>query len=492
MNEPVQLVLRFFSLVLVSLIGLWAPVIGANELTPEQVLQSSQRYFPEILQGLAKRELAQGQVLTADGAFDLVFSADGYSRASGYYDGRVLSGSATQDLGRGGVSLYSKYRISGGSFPIYEDEYFTNSGGEFKVGVLFALLRDRSIDDQRFARRDAALAVEAANLQLLLTKLGVQQRALISYWRWVTAGSQISVYQGLLSNAIDRESGLSEQVRSGAQAKISLTENRQNITRRQALVTAAKREFAKATNNLSFYYRGVEGSPVRPTADQLPQTAATFGAIAVAGVADVESVDAIGQSALARANAQRPGLRLLDNTIERTLQRIALDENSLKPKLNLELGLARDVGGIAEGGRSRLGTDTVIGLEFSVPLQRRAARGQLQQSKAKLEAQRQQQRQLQDEIEIELRNIVLELNAARELAELARLEVGQARALRDAERTRFASGASDFFLVNLREQAAADAERRHLYALLDARVARINYDSAVVDLERLGLDPSRP
>ncbi len=486
MNELVLRAPRLFSLALTSLLWLWAPVVGATPLSPEQVLQSSQRYFPEILQGLAKRQLAQGQVLTADGAFDLVFSADGYSRASGYYDGRVLSGSATQDLGRGGVSLYSKYRISGGSFPIYEDEYFTNSGGEFKVGVLFALLRDRSIDDQRFARRDAALAVEAADLQLLLTKLGVQQRALISYWRWVTAGSQISVYQGLLSNAIDRESGLSEQVRTGAQAKISLTENRQNITRRQALVTAAKREFAKATNNLSFYYRGVEGSPIRPTAEQLPQTEATFGAIAVAGV---EGIDTLGQLALARANAQRPGLRLLDNSIERTLQRIALDENALKPKLNLELGLARDVGGVAEGGRSRTGTDTVIGLEFSVPLQRRAARGKLQQSKAKLEAQRQQQRQLQEEIEIELRNIVLELNAARELAELARLEVGQARALRDAERTRFASGASDFFLVNLREQAAADAERRHLYALLDARVARINYDSAVVDLERLGLEP---
>lgn len=474
---------------LLSLACLVSPAVWANQLTPTDVLASAQQHFPTILEALAQRDLAQGQALSAEGAFDLVFSAQGSSRASGYYDGRVLSGAATQDLGRGGVSLYSKYRLSGGSFPIYEDEYFTNSAGEVKVGVLFALLRDRSIDAQRFARRDAALATEAADLQLLLTKLGVQQQALIRYWRWVTAGSQIRVYEGLLRNALDRETGLTEQVRSGARAKIALTENRQNITRRQALVTAAQREFAKAANNLSFYLRNPAGQPLRPADAQLPDVASTLDAIAVNAV---EAIDAVGAGALSRARTQRPGLKLLDNSIQRSLQRIKLDENALKPKLNLELALARDLGGVAEGGPTREGTDTVIGLEFSVPLQRRAAKGQLRQSRAKLEAQRQQQRQLQDQIEIELRNIVLELNAARELAELARLEVGQAKTLRDAERTRFERGASDFFLVNLREQAAADAERRHLYALLEARIARINYDSAVVDLERLGLGLSTP
>ena len=457
-----------------------APERG-TDLTSEEVLQSSQRHFPKILQMLAKRRSAEGQALSAEGAFDLVFSADGSARASGYYDGRVMSGTARQDLGRGGVSVYSKYRLSGGSFPIYEDEYFTNSAGEVKVGVLFSLLRDRTIDQQRFARRDAALAIRAADVQLLLTKLGVQRQALIAYWRWVTAGSQISVYENLLRNAVDRETGLVEQVRSGAQAEISLTENRQNITRRQALVTAARREFDKATNSLSFYLREADGSPSRPDDSRLPAAATAFTTIAVSGIA---------RPALAEARAKRPELRLLDNTIKRTLQRIALDENALKPKLDFEVGLARDIGAIAEGGRTREGTDTLFGLEFSMPLQRRAAKGKLQQSRAKLEEQRQEQRLLQDEIEIELRNIVLELNAARELAELARLEVGQARTLRDAERQRFESGASDFFLVNLREQATADAQRRHLYALLEARIARTNYDAAVVDLERLGLDNS--
>lgn len=478
---------RLWSRALLGCCFLLARTVGAgaadvtsssSTLLADEVLQSSQRHFPTILESLAQREFAAGEVLSREGAFDLVFSAEGYSRASGFWDGRVLSGTAKQDLGRGGVSLYSTYRLSGGSFPIYEDEYFTNSAGEVKVGVLFSLLRDRSIDEQRFARRDSQLALKAADVQLLFTKLGVQQQALNAYWRWVTAGNQIAVYEELLNNALERESGLSQQVESGAQAKIALTENRQNITRRQTLVTSARREFEKATNTLSFYLRSADGAPQRTTVLRLPSTQDTFRTIAVEGV---------NQPELAAARTLRPELKLLDNTISRSLQRIALDENALKPKLNLELGLARDLGNIAEGGPSREGTDTIIGLEFSVPLQRRAAKGKLQQSKAKLEAQRQQRRAISDRIEIELRNIVLELNAAKELAKLAQLEVGQAQTLRDAERTRFERGASDFFLVNLREQAAADAKRRHLYALLDARIARTNYDAAVVDLKSLGI-----
>lgn len=477
------LIMRLIFCFGIGLLGIWTHAGWANSLSPEQVLKSSQRHFPEILKSLAQQQVAEGKALSTEGAFDLVFSADGYARATGFWDGRVLTGKVEQDLGRGGVSVYSEYRISDGSFPIYEDEYFTNQGGEFKVGVLFSLLRDRTIDKQRFERNDASLAVRTADLQLLLTQIGVQQQALIAYWRWVTTGNQISIYEDLLSTSLARESGLAEQVKSGAQAEISLIENRQNITRRQALVTSAKREFDKATNRLGFYFRTDDGLPSRPDALRLPEASVTLNVI---------DVDSGNRSAFSQARAQRPELQLLENTIERTLQRITLDENSLKPRLDLGFALARDIGALGEGGPSREGTDTIIGLQFSMPLQRRAERGKLLQSRARLESQRQQQRQLSDQIEVEVRNIVLDLNAAQKLAELARLEVGLAKTLRDAERTRFERGASDFFLINLREQAAADAERRHLYTLLEAQIARTNYDAAVVDLERLGLTKLQP
>jgi len=65
--------------------------------------------------------------------------------------------------------------------------------------------------------------------------------------------------------------------------------------------------------------------------------------------------------------------------------------------------------------------------------------------------------------------------------------VEQARVLMDAERRRFASGASDFFLVNVREQTAADARIRFLQAELKRHVAQAEYDAATLNLPRLGL-----
>ena len=126
----------------------------ADFLSPQDVLSSAERHFPLILQSLAARRGASGTALEAEGAFDLVFSAEG-SRAAGYYDNTALQGGATQRLRNYGASVYADYAISNGRFPIYQDRNFTNTGGTARVGMLFSLLRDRSIDQQRFGLRDA-------------------------------------------------------------------------------------------------------------------------------------------------------------------------------------------------------------------------------------------------------------------------------------------------------------------------------------------------
>jgi hypothetical protein len=163
-------------------------------LSAEDVLQSSAVHFPSILEALAERRGADAALLEAQGAFDLVFGADGSSRTAGFYDGSVIDGGMRQNFGPFGSSAYVGYRLSGGDFPIYEDANYTNDRGELKVGVLFSLLRDRDIDDRRFRRNDARLAIREANFDVLLTRIGVQQRALAAYWRWVTAGRQLDVY----------------------------------------------------------------------------------------------------------------------------------------------------------------------------------------------------------------------------------------------------------------------------------------------------------
>jgi outer membrane protein TolC len=183
---------------------------------------------------------------------------------------------------------------------------------------------------------------------------------------------------------------------------------------------------------------------------------------------------------------KRPELQILQTGAERALQKIALSENELKPRLDLSFEVAEGFGAIGEGGASRDGTDAVVGFTFSVPLERRQARGKITQAQAELESLRQEQRRVEDQVEIELRNILLELDIARQLMELARQDVELSETMRRAEIRRFEQGASDFFLVNIREETAADARVRYYEALQRTRVAQASFDAATLNLRGWG------
>lgn len=451
----------------------------ASALELDAVLASSATHFPGILRSLAARRAVEGRNLEVEGAFDLVFAADGFSRLSGFYDGTAAEGTVKQRVRPLGASFYAGYKLSDGTFPIYEDVAFTNTGGALKVGVLFSLMRDREIDQARFNERDASLELREADLDVLLTRIGVQQRALLAYWRWVTHGRKLRVYENLLRIALERQDGLEEQVRRGALANIFLTENLQNITRRQSLVTAAERNVAIAANDLSLFYRDGAGLPRVPTEGQLPPGVA---------LSEVDDLAVADEFAVSEALARRPELALLRTAIEREQNRLLLRRNDLKPRLDFNVEAQSGLGSVAEGGPSRDSDDTIVGFTFSVPFQQRAERGRLQQSLAALDARLEEQRLTEEQIQLEVRSVLLNLRASRELLFLAAQEVQQSEIMRAAELRRFQSGASDFFLVNVREETAADARIRLLEAELNTRVARANYDAATVDLSRLGLN----
>ncbi|MEO1310844.1 MAG: TolC family protein [Pseudomonadota bacterium] len=467
--------MRGFVVFALSLWG-WAGAAHAQTLSPDELLSSSARHAPAILQALADVRAAEGDALATRGAFDLVFGTSQVSYVNGFYDGQYVDTSVSQNLGPFGARVYGGYRVSRGDFPIYEDFNFTNRGGAARIGVLFSLLKDRAIDDRRFAVRDARLAADIASLEQALTSIGVQRQALGAYWRWVAAGRELSVYEDLLRLAEVRQTNLERQVRAGARAAIFLTENRQNLLRRRALVADARRAFEAAAIELSFYYRDENGLPQMPTRAALPLE---NGAL---GLADPIS-DVSPEGAL----LQRPELASLRVALDQARNRLALAENELAPKLDLKADLENDFGAIGEGGVSRDATDIKVGVEFSVPLQRRAGRGARARAEAEIDALRARERATRDRIENEIRTILMTLDATREIAGIAGEEVDQADTMARAERRRFESGASDFFLVNLREEAAADSRIRLYQAVLRARLSDADFRAASVDTEALGL-----
>jgi isopenicillin N synthase-like dioxygenase len=120
-----------------------------------------------------------------------------------------------------------------------------------------------------------------------------------------------------------------------------------------------------------------------------------------------------------RALQRRPEVAQLRNTIERGMNKMRLQENALLPRFDVRLEAGQGLGSIDQGGSSRDSTDTTLGLSFSVPIQRRAARARLEQARNKLDAMRLEQQQLEEKIALELQDILLSLRYAEQLAQLA-------------------------------------------------------------------------
>ena len=442
-------------------------------LTLDAVLRSSARSAPQIIEALARIRQTEGRALSAEGAFDTVFDVDGRSRVAGYYDGTIVEGRATRPLTNNGGYVYGGYRASRGSFPIYEGQAYINRLGEAKVGALFALLRDRVIDERRTRRAIVATDIDVARFEAEMAAIGVQRRAVDSYQNWVAAGLRLRAYRDLLALAERRRSAIARLVTLGARPDILLTENDANLARRRGLVLRAEQDLGAAANALSLYLRDDSGAPLTVSPDRLPADAS-----ALAGVARA------GRPAPA---TERFDYRAILTRIDQATARLLLAENDLKPRLDLRGELGKDVGDTGLGGSSWTPLEAIVGFRFSVPLQNRAAKGRVAEARAEIDALDQRGRFLRDQIVVEVEAIVIAADGAERLASVAETERSLAERLAAAERRRFELGSGDFFLVNQREETANDARIRLIDAQARIASTRAELAAATADRAALGL-----
>lgn len=450
------------------------PPEATQILTLDRLLESSARYTPAILEALAAAQGANARITAAQGAFDLVFSAESYSYLSGFYDGQYVNAEALQPLANNGGQIEVGYRNSRGDFPVYNDFFFTNQVGELKARGVYALLRDSLIDERRFGERNARLNAEMAGIETNIVAIGVQQRAIESYNNWIAAAQQLRIYRQLLSLANDRQAGLVREVQLGARANIILTENRQNILRRQTLLVQAERNLQQAGNRLSLFWRDDDGRPLQPDPRQLPDQLPELNRD------DGETIEDV--------LARRPDIKIVETRLEQARLKLQLDENLLRPKFDVFGEVSNDFGDVGVGGLSRQGFETIFGVRFSMPLQRREARGRIAATQAEMKAVRLARQQVAERVENTINDIIIDLQAAENLLRISREEERAAEILAAGERRLFRAGASDFFVVNLREEAAANASIRRLQAEFNLAAARAELAAASADFETLGLE----
>ncbi|MBL8135114.1 MAG: TolC family protein [Acidobacteria bacterium] len=438
-----------------------APPANAQEpLTPQDVLRAVDRALPLIEQARRDVDAAAADLVSARGGFDLNLKASG-SRLDGEYDNTRLSTLFEQPLTTWGATAYGGYRAGSGTFADYDGKAETTGSGEVLAGLEVPLLRGRAIDERRAGTATAEIGVERAARQLDAARLGHFTAALASYWDWVAAGRQLSVARALLTLAEVRDTQLADAVALGQIAAIERTDNQRAIFQRRSALASAQRLFEQAAIDLSLYYRGADGAPLRPSLDRLPPLPATS-----AGAEPDEAEEVAG------ALARRPDVQARRLARDRQRVDVRLAENTQLPTLDFFSEVGRERRESTKGG-----TSFEVGLTFKLPVQRRKAIGQTLKAQAALARADLDLRWAEDQVRAEVQDALSAVRAAATVREAVADEVAVARELERLERDKFDLGDSTQFLVNLRELAAADA------AVRDVR-AHTDYEKALARLDR--------
>ncbi len=442
---------------------------SGGPLTLGAVLASVETHHPALIAGREQIRAAEGEALSSEGAFDLSLVADGYVAPLGYYDwGRARVG-LEQPTPLWGARFYAGWRIGSGEIPAYRGGYGTLDGGELSVGARIPLLRDGPIDAARARRRRADQQVDIAEASLSEGRLSLRLDASVAYFRWVAAGRRYEIAQQLLSIAETRQAQLAAKVEAGHLPAIESLENQRVVVARRTALVSAERAVEQAAIALSLYYRDRAGSPRVPGAGRLPRDLPPLAALRF----DL-------RTAVDRAWNDRPESARYQARIAQQEVSLSLAENARAPRIDFGIGASVDLGDGTDAQREVLGPAVVeASLTFALPLQNREARGNVVRIDAELAGLTAEARLARDRVEAQVRDAHSAVRAAERSLSLAREAADVADAVAAAERTRFELGATQLFVVNLREEAAAAAKAVVVDAEASLHVAHAALDRAL-------------
>jgi outer membrane protein TolC len=257
--------------------------------------------------------------------------------------------------------------------------------------------------------------------------------------------------------AQQRDAGLAERVKRGDLAELERFDHRRAVLARQAQVVSARQRLQSAALELSLYIRDVKGEPLVPDPGQLPAQ--------LPGAAHLP--EAVSE-AVQRAQERRPDVQRLAVQQRQLQVQAELADNARLPAVDLQAAVSRDLG---SGVASLAPLEFELAVMIDVPVIGRVPAAKVQSARARLARLQAQAQWLRERVAVEVGQVQAEFAAALQRVSLAEQELVQARALADGERKAFALGNSTALVLNLREQAEAEAELRRVVALLDSQRA---------------------
>jgi len=424
--------------------------------------------LPQLQVVSADRQIEGGRAVSAWGKFDTKLEASAIEQPLGFYENFRHAIGAKQPTWSG-ADLFAGYRIGRGLFEPWYENRDTNNGGEFKAGFSVPLLRDRAIDKRRADVLKSQLARRAVEPEIQAQLLTFIREGSKAYWDWVAAGQSRRVAESLLQLALERDGGLRKALELGNIAEIEVVDNQRLIVSRRAKLIEADRKLQQAAIKLSLWLRSPDGIPRVPVPQLLPPE------FPEPQLPNRELMQAAADVAL----NVRPELARLSLVAQQAEVELANARNDLLPGLEFSVDASQDVGEASNSLRDKQPFKLTAALLADVPLQRRDARGRMQSAQGKLAQVNAKRRFTGDKITAEVRDAISALITARDRIRQARRSVELNLQMERAEQRRFELGNSDLLVLNLREQATANAAQTEVDALAEFFKAMADFRAAI-------------
>lgn len=432
--------------------NLSAPILSLTDsstLTFANFISSVETNHPDIISAKLEKQIASSKRLESQGAFDpSINSRNSYnhfnsSSAPGVDQSAFTSDTSFDILTRQGAKfgLGAKYAEGDIKTPVSP----TGDAGEYYIKLQIPLLRDSINNSSNIKEKSAKLNETIADFLLYRTQLKVIESASNAYWDWVAAKKTWDVENGLRDLINGQVAFVKEQAELGNLPQIATIEAERELQSRSGKVSSSLRTLQNTTINLSKFLWSENGHPsAMPDASQVPDLITPPQPLAIDDL----------QEAKLNSLIARPEFKALDLTREISRLEHKLAKNQILPRLDAYINQG------IETGENSIGPTLEAGINLSLPLRVRSAKGQMQQAELKIKQLNLQERQLIQNVFMEIEDTASQINTAYSRYNAANNEYILSQKLEDAEQEIFAQGDSTLFVVirRQRDTVAANIE----------------------------------
>lgn len=416
-------------------------------LTEQDVIKSVLTHFPLIDEANLKADSAEGEETAAKGEFDhkLKFKTQIWRQRP--YNNEYYETFLERQTPWGGAKLVAGHRQGAGAFNYYDLKKDTSNAGQIFAGITLPLLRDFQTDAYRTNLLISQLRRERAEQEVRLKKLIYVHKGLSAYYKWVLGLKKLEVYRQLAKLAQERQQMLDKKFRAGDSDQLKVTDNARQINKRQGEVLKAEIELRKLEADLALFVRDSEGNPIQ--------------------VSSVENAEGIllnrKTPGLASGMKTNPQVTILNFEQQLNQAEYDLSNQAKLPGLNVDVTGAQELSNRPGYGEHIL----QVGVNFDFPLENRKARGKSVAYHYKKKAVEKELLYAQQEIEQQYRFSISASETSLRRWQTSKIEYENSKKVAEGERKKWALGASDLFVVNMREQDLADVDLRQWMSLYD-------------------------